>query len=316
MAAAIQCPACAGTAGESAGTVNLALQHQEIFPFTPSVWQPLGRASDVSEYQLYACNGCGLVFASPMIAASATWYEIAYRALHVKPEERWEYEVVVPTLANDDRVYEIGCGTGAFLAHCRERNVTAIGIDFSPDAVAACRAQGFDAAVGAVSANSSSHGRAASVVASFHVLEHLQCPDDLFRHASRVAAPNATLWVSVPSNRRVARSLGLPDPLDNPPHHLTKWTEAALTAIGAKHGWHLVNVALEPFSWRSALWYVASNFAAYQAARTNGWLRRRMIELPFRASLYPAAFVRLLTTDVDRMSGFSMLAQYECVVRS
>ncbi len=262
-------------------------------------------------YDMRLCDRCGLTFAAPMVAPTSAWYELAYRALEVKPVERWEFDVVLRTLRPGDGVYEIGCGLGQFLRSCRERGVEAVGIDFSPRSVEACGAEGFHAEVVDIGNLHGKPSRPAAVIVCFQVLEHLQRPDDLFRHAREVAAEDAVLWVSVPSDRSVSRVLSLPEAFDDPPHHLTKWTAEAFEAIGARHGWRLDRLAFQPFSWRSALWSVASHFPAYRRLREAGWTRRRATERAIRLLLYPLALVRLcLAADRRRMTGISMLASF------
>jgi len=311
-APSVSCPACGARGATPAGSVAVSRQHALYFPAAPEVQQRATEVAAVTDYLMWQCGSCGLAFASPMVAPGRAWYEVVYRALDVKPEQRWEYGPVLDSLTAADAVYEIGCGHGGFLARCRDRGVRAFGIDFSPDAVDACRRQGLSAAAGPIGPDgSNAEGWQASVVVSFHVLEHLERPDDLFAHASAVSGSSSRLWVSVPSDRRISRTLGLRDPLDEPPHHLTKWTERACAAIGARNGWRLVNVLYEPFSSRSGLWSIASSFRIYDLARSSAWLRRRVVERMLRATLYPAAAVRLVAVTRGRsMSGLSMLAEY------
>ncbi|HEX3704865.1 MAG TPA: methyltransferase domain-containing protein [Vicinamibacterales bacterium] len=259
------------------------------------------------------CTSCGLVFAAPMVAPTSSWYQLAYRAWHVEPEERWEYPVVLRELTTRDFVYEIGCGQGAFLAHCKSEGVAAFGIDFSSHAVETCQRRGLSAATSAVGMRASVDiGRQASTIAAYHVLEHLDRPDDLFMAAAEVAAEGATLWVSVPNVSRVGRVLDVIEPLDEPPHHLTKWTHPALEAIGRRNGWILESVLDEPFSWRAALYVVVSQWRSYQRlCGSRGPLTRSRWERIVRISLYPFAFLWLSRRRVRAgMRGFSMMARY------
>lgn len=287
-------------------------QHAKYFPVQPDVRRRLMKEIECESYRLLRCTACGLTFASPMRSPGSAWYEITYRALDVRPEKRWEYQAVLSHLTAADSVYEIGCGTGAFLRSCADRRVAASGIDFWPDAVQACRDAGLDAMLAHVSLTRDARAPSlASVVVAFQVLEHLDQPDELFRHATDVSQSGARLWISVPSNVRVARVLQLRDPMDDPPHHMTKWTRAALAAIGRRNGWRLENLSFEPFSMRNGLWSVASHFAVYEGLRARGWLQSSLLEKPIRAVLYPGAWLTLVRhRDRGRMTGTSMLARY------
>jgi SAM-dependent methyltransferase len=294
--------------------VQLQRQHELLFPRDPNVRSELSSNNQgmVSEYKLLTCHDCGLTYASPMLAASSRWYELAYRALGVKPEPRWEFDVVLQHLVATDRVYEIGCGTGMFLRMCRDKGIAAFGIDFSEYSIDACLAQGLNAAkTGIAIGDAPPDWRDASAVVSFHVLEHVGCPDDLFRHAYEASAKKATLWVSVPSGTRVSRICGFGEPMDEPPHHLTKWTERAFAESGRRQGWRLEAMILEPFTWRFALWSVASQYKVYRALQVRGHLDTIIGDRLLRALLYPSAMLQLLVNPRRRsMSGSAMLARF------
>ena len=308
------CPACGATSAARTVSLDVVAQHETYFPFEPELSKRLSDdlVPSVATYDLRVCRHCGLEFASPMQAPSSNWYQLAYRGLNVQPEYRWEFDAVLARLTPDDSVYEIGCGPGAFLDACRARRIPAQGVDFSEDLVRSCRARGLSARVAGVGPNQIDEpASSASVVASFHVLEHLPSPDVLFDDATRISRDHATLWVSVPSPMRVGRVCGFREPFDEPPHHLTRWTAEAFEAIGTRHGWRLESLTLQPFSWRNALWTVASQFGVYRALDSRGWLKHYAVELPFRATLYPiAALMVAAHPGRKQMSGLSMLARY------
>jgi SAM-dependent methyltransferase len=291
----------------------VAGQHAAYFPDHAALCEQLSRELlPLRSYDLVACTTCGVTFASPMSSPGGRWYDLAYSGLHADGEERWEYGVVLRSATKDDTVYEFGCGTGKFLRRCAGRGVAAHGVDFSQRAVDACRAAGLDASVVATPMSlQPASSRPASVVAAFHVIEHLESPDELLRHARANSRPGASLWLSVPSERRTSRLYGHREPLDEPPHHLTRWTSQGFAALGTRNGWRLDAVEFEPFSWRAGLWSVVSRWSIYDAFARRGWLRHRAVERSLRAALYPAAAV-YLTLDRRRqqMSGFSMLARY------
>jgi SAM-dependent methyltransferase len=307
------CPACGATGAASQATLRVETQHADYFPFQPDVRAKLNRALPRDTYDLLSCRRCGLTFASPMAAPDSTWYAIAYRALNVKPEHRWEYDAVLAEVPADARVYEIGCGTGGFLRLCRDHHLRASGVDFWPEAVESCRAIGLDASVAEVRMGQTTPPvERGSAIVSFHVLEHLEQPAELLRHAAAASQERATLWVSVPSHRRPSRLMGLREPMDEPPHHLTKWTDTALGAIGGPAGWQLANVRFEPFTLRSGLFAAASLFWIYRTMLERGWLRSSLVERTLRLLLYPVAAWRLWRhPERARMTGLSMLARFE-----
>ncbi len=309
------CPACGASGAKPQATLEVDKQHATYFPNRPDIAARLSSALALRAYQLMACGTCGLVFAAPMTSPGSAWYALAYEAWNVKPEHRWEYDAVLAKLGPAERVYEIGCGTGAFLLACRQQQIAASGVDFWPDAIARCRDAGLEASVAEVSMGETPPPSSpASAIASFHVLEHLQEPRELFRHAATAARDGAALWISVPSYRRPNRLLGYREPMDEPPHHLTQWTDAAFAAIGRPYGWELSDVWFEPFSLRGGLFAVASHFRLYQVLETRQWLGVRRVEQAVRALLYPVAAWRLRQhPERPRMTGLSMLVRYRRV---
>jgi SAM-dependent methyltransferase len=224
---------------------------------------------------------------------------------------RWEFDYVATKLGVADHVGEIGCGTGVFLEKCVARKADAFGVDFSESSVARCHEKGLSAALIKVGQDEISLPGSRNVIASFHVLEHLPDPGNLFTLASRCASPEATLWVAVPSDRRVDRLFCRKDLLDEPPHHLTKWTPAALRSIGHRNGWAMRQVIYEAMPLRQRLWTICRattvyrQLAAQLGADANSGGRERLL----RFALYP--FV--LTWHwrrVIRLTGASMLAEF------
>jgi SAM-dependent methyltransferase len=256
------------------------------------------------------CRHCGLEFSSPLRAPSGDWYRLAYQALDLYPAQRWEFDAVLRQVRVGDALLELGCGAGALLEKCRQRGLAAAGVDFSADAVRLCRERGLRACqldlAGAV--ETPGFERVAHI-AGFHVLEHLDRPGALFQLARRHALPAAHLWLSVPSERRPSRSFGQRDFLDEPPHHLTRWNPASCAALGARHGWRLVQVLYEPMTLRVALWWISVSSPAYARWKAARRFRNRWIERAFRAAFCPFAVLQRLTVR-RHLSGHSMLAHF------
>jgi SAM-dependent methyltransferase len=312
------CPACGQGAFEPREFIDVAEQHKLYAPDNKETQQELTAAASetASSYQMLSCRHCGLEFSIPMHAPSAAWYHLAYRALQPypdapwKPPHRWEFDEVLRHIPQGDHVFEFGCGFGPFLERCRENGVTASGIDFSQDAVAECLANGLDAREFDLNeiASVTEEDRFPQI-AAFHFLEHLDQPAALFKQAALRALPSAHLWVSVPGDRRPSRIFGERDFMDQPPHHMTRWTPAAFREIGIRYGWCLTEVTYEPIPLRAALWSISTHSAAYRRWRNAGWLRNPLVERTFRASAWPVALFRRLTIN-RRLSGFSMLAHF------
>jgi 2-polyprenyl-3-methyl-5-hydroxy-6-metoxy-1,4-benzoquinol methylase len=307
-----QCPACGQAAVEPIERINVADQHALLAPAEAGLQQRLTAvaAEAALEYAMFRCRHCGLEFSSPLRAPSADWYRLAYEALDLYPADRWEFDRVLRHVHRGEELLELGCGAGALLEQCRQRGLAAAGVDFSAAAVRLCRERGLRAhQMDLVAEPEDEPCRRVAHIVGFHVLEHLDRPGALFQFARHHALPAAHLWLSVPSERRPTRALGQRDFLDQPPHHLTRWNPAACAALGARHGWRLVQVLYEPITLRVALWWISVCSPAYLRWKTARRFRNRWIERGFRALFCPFAVLQRLTT-LRHLSGHSMLAHF------
>jgi len=245
-----------------------------------------------------------------MRAPDFEWYDLAYSTLSLYPGSRWEFDVVTAQCRTSDRVFDIGCGDGAFLQQCRQKGLHATGADFASGPVNTCRRQGLEVELIDLQGGSP-RGQVpdATVVTAFQVLEHLADPGHLFEFAASVSTADAGLWVAIPSDRRPSRVLGERDYLDQPPHHLTRWNADALRSVGDRHGWLLDSVCYEPLPRSTALWWIATRSDAYKRAVGGAAGQRRSTERLVRWAQYPAAWFRRATRFRD-VAGFSMLGRF------
>jgi SAM-dependent methyltransferase len=306
-----RCPACDASQLTSLERISVADQHRH-YSDNPLVQQALTAAMDSAarKYHMCRCNACGLEFADPLIAPSADWYRLAYQAQDLYPSTRWEFGAVLDRVPLRARLLELGCGSGAFLKLCRERDLSAAGVDFATDAIAECQRDGLDARVADVCQSILLPDEAApDHITAFHVLEHLERPLALFEQAALNASASTTFWIAVPSHRRGSRWRGETDFLDQPPHHMTRWTESALRAIGERAGWVLERVTYEPLEKKDALWTIATSHAAFRWLLRRGMKHQSVLERGVRLALYPWAALKRLRS-ARNLTGFTMLAQF------
>jgi SAM-dependent methyltransferase len=307
VGAAHPCPSCGSGGATVLERLSLRRQHLHYAGGDSIVAQRLDAALGhrPAEYRMLQCRRCRLEFSDPAAAPTVDWYGALYHHLDLYPSARWEYAVVAEALGTEDTVVDYGCGSGSFLRSIRAKARRVQGFDFSEAAVAQAVGDGIDAclidldgvvALGALAV------RAQHVVA-FHVLEHLANPAALFDFASAAAAPSAHLWVAVPSDRRASRRFGEADALDGPPHHLTRWNEVALTAIGARCGWRLVCCAYEPLPTRLSVWETTRRLALYR----NVTPRSRPLAWAYRRALAAGVWLGRYHRRAG-LSGFSLLA--------
>lgn len=306
------CPACGRTGFDLCESVDVREQHKLYAPDDLQAQENLNSAAAETSltYQMHRCRNCRLEFGQPLSAPNSTWYHYAYRALTLYPHSRWEFHEVIRHIQPNQTIFEFGCGSGSFLICCKEQGVAASGIDFSQDAVDHCRTLGLSAEQ--VDLNENPAGADAERfphMVAFHVLEHLDRPSILFESAAARATPGAHFWISVPSDRRPTRYYKTRDFLDQPPHHMSRWTPEAFEEIGKRFGWRLAETLYEPISLRSAVWSISVFSTGYRRWKEAGRFQNPGLEKFYRAASMPTALLRRVTVD-QRISGFSMLAHF------
>lgn len=313
MSNAASCPACGTSVATPLEHIGLDEQHRSYSPGNPAVADELTRLANVpgDQYQMLRCGQCGLEYCEPFVAPGEQWYQLVYKTLSLYPGERWEFKFVPGQLSKQDTIGEIGCGSGQFLKICRSAGIPAMGVDFSKDAIDSCIASGLAAKLMDVSGESSAFVAAnrRTAIVAFQVLEHLANPTSLFALASEWSAPGASLWVAIPSNRRPSRIFHERDFLDQPPHHMTRWTEDSLKIVGERNGWKLARLLYEPMTLMTRLWWIATRTRTYKAFAATRFHKARSLEMALRTMIYPWALLRSLTMG-ESMSGQTMMVQY------
>ena len=305
------CPACGKKEALALEKIDLESQHRHYAPDNRSAQESLTIAakSSAEKYTMHKCVSCALEYAEPCIAPSNSWYSLAYSLLDLYPAKRWEFDYVINNIGVKDLVGEIGCGSGSFLKKCQAKNINCHGVDFSVDAINQCLKDNLPASLLDVVKTSFRQDEKKTVIVSFHVLEHLDNPSQLFKLASEWSTYNATLWIAIPSNLRPTRILNEADYLDQPPHHLTRWTPQALTEIGQLNGWKLTEIIYEPINLSTSLWWYSTRSSIYQRIQKTSLFKYTWIERVLRYANYPSAMLKRFTAK-NKMTGFTLLAKY------
>jgi SAM-dependent methyltransferase len=124
---------------------------------------------------------------------------------------------------------DVGCGSGRNLEEFA--NGRGIGTEFAPDAVEVARKRGIDCRQADAQALPFGDGEF-QIVTAFDVIEHV--PDDraAFAEAHRVAAPGASMVVTVPAYQ------WLWSQHDETHGHQRRYTRGRLVAAAQSAGWH------------------------------------------------------------------------------
>lgn len=188
------------------------------------------------------CNECDLRYFSPQVTGSQEYYSYLQNLPWYYLEEKPEYQVAKKWISAGDRLLEIGCGGGAFSKHVSTAVYT--GLEFSDDAVRTATGRGLHVEKVSVEEYVLQHEQEYDVVCAFQVLEHVGGVHGFIGASAKALRPGGLLIYCVPSEDSYVGSM--PNAaLNLPPHHITRWTDAALRSIARLFPLELVSIEHE-----------------------------------------------------------------------
>lgn len=185
----------------------------------------------------------GLLFFSPAFAGDAAFYAGYYRSLRpfFTPEAgfRGEFLDAARYIPHGARVLDVGCGFGAFRLAVPHAEYLGLDPHFAGEGGAGVRAESLAEHLKTASRNY-------DAVCAFQVIEHVANPAAMFADMAAAARPGGLIILGVP--QVPSAMCRIPNFLLNaPPHHLTWWTEKALSVLAARQG--LAVEAIEKVRW-------------------------------------------------------------------
>lgn len=166
-------------------------------------------------------------------ALSAAWPDY-YRT------ERWEYPLAHRHLSRGERLLEVGCGRGYFLAGAEGDGREGLGLELNRQAIER-KVTSFELRPVTVEELAASDEPAFDSAWSFQVLEHVRDPASFIEGCLACLKPGGLLGLSTP-NRECVPMARRQDAFDLPPHHVGHFSPEVYEKIAAHHGLELVAV--------------------------------------------------------------------------
>jgi 2-polyprenyl-3-methyl-5-hydroxy-6-metoxy-1,4-benzoquinol methylase len=197
----------------------------------------------LSSYDVRRCSSCSLEFASPLQAGDNNFYKWITSHSGYYPDYRWEWGILLDELKklslNSASLLEIGCGAGKFLELAQQiPNLKAVGLDTTISSVEQCRSKNLevycDFLESFLSSSDSEHEKFDFVVA-FHCLEHVNDPKQLIQSMLAATKPKGSIFISTPYSPMSFETSWF-DPLNYPPHHMTRWNAQAYRELANQLG--------------------------------------------------------------------------------
>ncbi len=232
------CPVCAGP-----GAVIRHLGADEIARGLTAVFGAAPPAGAVpGDYDIVRCADCGLVYADPMLAGGAAFYDWLTGFAKYHAQGRWEWARIKDVLADEGRalrLLELGAGQGDFLATLSDLpQISAEGIDLSESSVRKAQARGLDVRRDTLEQVIAKAAGTYDAVVLSHVLEHVATPGALMGAVKNLLAPKGRILFSVPYSP-MSREYLHDDVMNLPPHHMTRWNISALGGLARVLGLEL-----------------------------------------------------------------------------
>ena len=212
--------------------------------------------SGIHEVGVYECVQTGYRFYHPSsLAGKDSLYRHLGRFPWFYQHDKWEHGVALRKLRAGQRVLDVGCGTGNFLAAAKEiTGVEAAGIELNPDSARVARERGLSVDGILIEDHAQSHRGFYDVVTTFQVLEHISDVSGFIRGCTDALALGGLFVVGVPNNDGFLKYDG-DAVLNGPPHHMGLWTRASLEALCGLFPLEVISVDIEPL--KEVEWFQA-----------------------------------------------------------
>jgi SAM-dependent methyltransferase len=207
----------------------------------------LDQYRDVDQTTLFTCGACGFGIFMPTVVGTDEFYqELSGAGLgSYYSRETWEHRQALDDLQAYRSILEVGCGAGYFLERLQQQGKEVQGVELNAAAAACAQQRQVPVEAAPLEDFAAEHRDRFEAVCLFQVIEHVAAPLDFLGHALTCLKSGWRLILSVPN---MAGILGRMDPLvpNVPPHHVTRWTPAALGMLPRHFPLELVALRYEP----------------------------------------------------------------------
>jgi len=232
-------------------------------------------------FTIQSCQSCGFLFTNPRPAESemGRYYKAEAYISHTDSSKglinkiykqvrsitlNQKFSLIKPFLTNN-RLLDVGAGTGAFLDFCKTKGVDVSGVEPDEDARGVAKLN-YDLKLDAESAMGTFQDEQFSVITLWHVLEHVANLNERIIELKRVLSRDGRIFIAVPNHTsHDARHYRKHWAAYDVPRHLYHFDEDTIRQLFRKHGLELEKTL--PMKFDST--YVSLLSEKYKTGRTN-----------------------------------------------
>lgn len=240
-----KCPLCGNTNNIPIRSIHTdLLQEKWLTQYGLDVSEEFGNVQTIS---LVKCPVCEIQFFYPLLVGSARLYVQLQQFDWYYLRQKWEHDVALQDIKDCRRVLEVACGTGHFVTRAlSETKANIQGIDLNKDAVRQAREARLPVHLLDLRRLAEKRGEVYDAICSFQVLEHIANPQEFISNCIDLLGRSGKLIISCPNSNGYLRFTdGL---LDQPPHHVLKWSQASLQYLTKIFPLRLTRVEFEPLA--------------------------------------------------------------------
>jgi len=234
------CPLCNGNSviiSERISVKNVVSKYKHVLNIDVS-----SEFGESSYFYYKRCGCCDLGYFTPVFAASMRLYEMLQVFPWYYMNDKNEYEFANRFVKSTDNILEIGCGKGAFSKHISPRSYKGLELNLNAQRIA-CQNS-----ISVLNESIQEHcnlNLSYDVVCAFQVLEHVAETRSFIESAVKCLKSDGLLILSTPSIDSFA-SIVPNYILDMPPHHVTRWSDAAYKKLAEIFNLELIELWHEP----------------------------------------------------------------------
>ncbi len=205
--------------------------------------------TNTPEFYVYQCNSSKFRFYSPdSLSGDGAFYAELQKKFgdgYYRPW-KWEHSITFKVLKEGFKILEVGCGTGHFLSHLKEKNYSTSGIELNQKAVEVAQSKGLDVQNILIEDFSKHNIEKFDVVCSFQVLEHINDVKSYIENCLLCLKKGGKLIIGVPNNNPYLYKYDKFHVLNLPPHHSGLWDKNAFQKLDQYFDFELDFIKIEP----------------------------------------------------------------------